>query len=93
MKWLEFLKAHKQRAEEQAKGKAVLKPRHIRRLKKLWENKYLDKNGNTLNALFEVSYSEAIEVAYKMESPLLKLIKKNNFTGNLYNVPIILSLK
>jgi hypothetical protein len=91
MTWIKFLVEAKKKAEIQAKGKAELKPRHIRRLREIWKSKYLDKRKDKLNALFEVEYSEHIQEGLKQENVLLKLVKNDyNFTGNSYNVPIIL---
>jgi hypothetical protein len=91
MTWIKFLAEAKKKAEIQAKGKAELKPRHIRRLREIWKSKYLDKHKDKLNALFEVEYSEYIQEGLKQENVLLKLVKNDyNFTGNSYNVPIIL---
>lgn len=78
MKWLDFLKEHKLKAEAQAKGKVELKPRHLRKLKEIWKDKYLDKKGHTLNNLFEVTYAEAI-ASYTPTTSILDLMPKRSY--------------
>ena len=54
-------KLHKKNKYEiEAKGKAELKPRHIRRLEKIIKDKYTEDA--TLNELYELTYRENVEL-------------------------------
>lgn len=88
MNWIKYKSTKLAEAEKQAKDKAELKPRHIRRLRKLWVDQYCSSKPNYLNALFETAYSENISASmYSDKNFLLDKIKKtDNFTGQVHSI-------
>lgn len=96
MYWKQWKKEREdklKKLKDRAEGFADLKPRHIKRATKIYKDEFYDKLDKplSLNILFDVEYGEGLDSFKSYESPLLKLIKRDhNFTGNSYNVPIIL---
>jgi hypothetical protein len=97
MYWKQWKKQREdklKKLKERAKGFADLKPRHIRRATQIYKDEFyasLDKPAG-LNVMFDVEYGEGLHNLKDWESPLLKLIKKNNdFTGKTLCIPINLS--